>query len=418
MNENDTTRPKCKFCQIFSKSIYFNDLCKNKYYHSFNFYLAKPINEILNNAALPHVIFFKDLQFFDEDRSYFTVFFSKTTQNFKEILSTSKQYHPNLVIFHDLKPIKSRYKKKNPKEINENGSKSKNSEKIDLFLDKFGSEASENMKENIENEDFLGLENENEINLNADSNTENPLGYIKQTRVKLADQRLNKSGSFLKDLEKQMEELSFESTEFNIYDPKYSSSGNSREGSLDLEQKKSLQQQKLNNFNEKIAFEFEFNEIGSGNENQNEGNLQEKNSNFEGVRTKKNHAKGGSQSNGEKEFPIFVIKKTLMTKTRESNKDPAKIQQIQTEMRRNNNNNNINNSNQLRYKSMNSNPLLYSSSFSNVNVSAKAPERNPEEEGELEGRKKMGLKEKIMEMNRIYNKKPNYTNKALFFKDK
>ena len=416
MNENDTTKQKCKFCQIFSKYINFNDLSKNKYYDSFNFYLAKPINEIMNNAPLPHVIYFKDLHFFDEDRSYFNVFFSKSFQNFKEILSNSKQYHPNLVIFHDLKPIKSRYKKKNTKEINENDTKSKNSEKIDLFLEKFGSEISENMKENIENEDFFGLENENELNFNADSNPENPLKYIKQTRVKLADQRLNKSGSFLKDLERQMEELSFESVEFNIYDPKYSSSGHSREDSLDLEKKKSLQQQKLNNLNEKIAenvFEFEFIETDSENENGNKGNSQEKNPTLESFRSKKNYAKGGSQSNGEKEFPIFVIKKNLMTKTRESNKDQAKILQIQAEMRRNNNN-----GNQLRYKSMNSNPLLFSSSFSNVNVSAKATERNLEEEGEIEGRKKMGLKEKIMEMNRIYNKKPNYTNKALIFKDK
>ena len=33
----------------------------NKYFEKFNFYFAKPINEILANIDMSHVTFFKDL---------------------------------------------------------------------------------------------------------------------------------------------------------------------------------------------------------------------------------------------------------------------------------------------------------------------------------------------------------------------
>ena len=40
------------------------------YFEKFNFYFAKPINEILANLDIPHVIFFKDLQYDDNENEY------------------------------------------------------------------------------------------------------------------------------------------------------------------------------------------------------------------------------------------------------------------------------------------------------------------------------------------------------------
>ena len=41
-----------------------------KYFTQFNFYFAKPINEILANVNLPHVILFKDQLYDDADNGY------------------------------------------------------------------------------------------------------------------------------------------------------------------------------------------------------------------------------------------------------------------------------------------------------------------------------------------------------------
>lgn len=53
-------KKRCRFCFLpmgeFSKEWMFKT-----YFEKFNFYFAKPINEILANLDIPHVIFFKDL---------------------------------------------------------------------------------------------------------------------------------------------------------------------------------------------------------------------------------------------------------------------------------------------------------------------------------------------------------------------
>ena len=111
---------------------------------------------------------------------------------------------------------------------------------------------------------------------------------------------------------------------------------------------------------------------------------------------------------------MFLIKKALIAKPKDINNEPGKNLQIQAGLRRTNNNNN----NQLHYKSLTSHPY-YSSSFSNTNISKGFLEKNMDEEGEIDGnRKKIGLKEKIMEMNRIYTKKPIFSNKLPVFKEK
>ena len=46
------------------------DLIYKNYFDKFNFYFAKPINEILANIATPHVILFKDYILYDDDSEY------------------------------------------------------------------------------------------------------------------------------------------------------------------------------------------------------------------------------------------------------------------------------------------------------------------------------------------------------------
>lgn len=42
----------------------------DKYFDAFNFYFAKPINEILANLNISHVILFKDYLFYDDMNEY------------------------------------------------------------------------------------------------------------------------------------------------------------------------------------------------------------------------------------------------------------------------------------------------------------------------------------------------------------
>ena len=46
-----------------------------KYFETFNFYFAKPINEILANVVVSHVIFFKDMIFMLDENEYLKRFY-------------------------------------------------------------------------------------------------------------------------------------------------------------------------------------------------------------------------------------------------------------------------------------------------------------------------------------------------------
>ena len=53
-----------------------DDLIFDKYFEAFNFYFAKPINELLSNIpATQHVIFFKDYTIWDDQNEYLKRYF-------------------------------------------------------------------------------------------------------------------------------------------------------------------------------------------------------------------------------------------------------------------------------------------------------------------------------------------------------
>ena len=47
-----------------------NNLIHKKYFEKFNFYFAKPINEILNFSRANHVTLFKDYLYYDDDNEF------------------------------------------------------------------------------------------------------------------------------------------------------------------------------------------------------------------------------------------------------------------------------------------------------------------------------------------------------------
>jgi hypothetical protein len=55
--------PKCTSGELL---LLPNQLIKRRYYDQFNFYFAKPVNEILAGCHQPHVILYKDLLYFDQ----------------------------------------------------------------------------------------------------------------------------------------------------------------------------------------------------------------------------------------------------------------------------------------------------------------------------------------------------------------
>lgn len=49
----------------------------NKYFDSFNFYFAKPVNEILAEVSTPQTILYKDLLYYDDDREFLRRFYTR-----------------------------------------------------------------------------------------------------------------------------------------------------------------------------------------------------------------------------------------------------------------------------------------------------------------------------------------------------
>ena len=54
-----------------------NERLFQTYFDKFNFYFAKPINEILANVTVRHVIYFKDYLYFDDFNEYLKRYYTK-----------------------------------------------------------------------------------------------------------------------------------------------------------------------------------------------------------------------------------------------------------------------------------------------------------------------------------------------------
>lgn len=62
-----TSETKSRNISLISES---REILWDKYFQTFNFYFSKPVNEILADVAVPHVIMFKDYLYYDDEREF------------------------------------------------------------------------------------------------------------------------------------------------------------------------------------------------------------------------------------------------------------------------------------------------------------------------------------------------------------
>ncbi len=90
---------------------------ERKYFEAFNFYFAKPINEILANMTLPHVILYKEFIYEDHENEYLKRYYQRHEVPMKVEALTSFYHHsfketrPNLCLLEQHKILQKRDQK-------------------------------------------------------------------------------------------------------------------------------------------------------------------------------------------------------------------------------------------------------------------------------------------------------------------
>ena len=197
------------------------DLLQRKYFEAFNFYFSKPINEIIANLSLPHVILYKDFLYYDDDGEYL-----KRSYRLDEVIprieNLSKFYNntaegltrPNLAVHEQNKIILKRNNKLHKYYLN----------KLENFGDIPQTQRHPKVKEdfkilnNLHDDDGFSsdlyshaerrnLKNEDQYNKVLDNDD---------------DQIHNSFQQMLEKYENATAKLSFESQEHNVYEPEYS----------------------------------------------------------------------------------------------------------------------------------------------------------------------------------------------------
>ncbi|KAL4466781.1 hypothetical protein ABPG74_010378 [Tetrahymena malaccensis] len=109
------TKQICQFCDWnISRIKFLRENLHIRYFEAFNFYFAKPINEILANYALPHVITLKDYTYFYDENEYLKRYYRvdevpprlAVLTNF--FTNSYKQTRPNLIVTNQYKVIQKR----------------------------------------------------------------------------------------------------------------------------------------------------------------------------------------------------------------------------------------------------------------------------------------------------------------------
>ena len=215
----------CMFCDkdpLINYKISYRTL-ERKYFEAFNFYFAKPVNEILANVASAHVILFKDYLFYDDEsneylkRSYKGEEIKPRVKALTDFYQNSyKPTRPNLCVIESNKIINKRNQKINKLFLNKNSKEqnlAKNCEENQLRFN--------NNEENNE-ENFI-LENILTENFEKDeeNNSHLPMSYKYQEE--------HKENDLLQFIEQKSsqnfqnnEKISFDSSEHDIYNPEFS----------------------------------------------------------------------------------------------------------------------------------------------------------------------------------------------------
>ena len=220
------------------------DILFNKYFEPFNFYFSKHINELIADIALPHVILYKDFLYFDDDDE-----FLKRYYTFQEacprINSLSKFYFeaegniykPNLVVHDQHKLMLKRYDRHQ-----------------NLILTKLRNLQNNNTQRparaHIEPMDLKILKKSDNHTSCEDSSkyqTQSPINNHERPNEQSGDQIAQGSFQRMLDAHQDMEQMSFESKEHNVYDPTSSSSGaNERHSQKEQQSSHSMRRSYLN----------------------------------------------------------------------------------------------------------------------------------------------------------------------------
>ena len=199
------------------------DILFNKYFEAFNFYFSKHINELIADIALPHVILYKDYLYFDDDDE-----FLKRYYTFQEacprIDSLSKFYFeaegniykPNLVVHDQHKIMLKRYDRHQNLILTKLRNLQNNNTQRPARV------ATEPMDLKILNK------SDNQTDFGEDSSkykTHSPINNHEKPNDQSGNEIVQGSFQRMLDVHQDMEHISFESKEHNVYDPTSSSSG-------------------------------------------------------------------------------------------------------------------------------------------------------------------------------------------------
>lgn len=211
---------KCTFCDpdpiINYKTSY--KILEKKYFEAFNFYFAKPVNEILANIGSAHVILFKDYLYYDDESNEYL----KRYYHLEEIkprvkaltdfyLSSYKPTRPNLIIIDANKIINKRNQKMNKLFANKN---SKEILKNNLNFP----ENDLRVNEELADRDNLFLDNILTSNFERDEENESNLPMC----YKYQDEKKESEILPYLDHKEDKRKVSFDSSEHDIYNPKFS----------------------------------------------------------------------------------------------------------------------------------------------------------------------------------------------------
>jgi len=198
------------------------ELLQRKYFEAFNFYFSKPINEILANLSLPHVILYKDFLYYDDDSEYLKRYY-RTDEVPPRLHNLSKFYSntaegltkPNLAVHEQNKIILKRNNKLHKYYLT----------KLQNFAD-----IPQTQRNHKPKEDFKILNNlHDDEGYSEDIYSHEHRNYKKEERSEKQtendndhDQIHNSFQQMLERYENATAKLSFESQQHNVYDPEYS----------------------------------------------------------------------------------------------------------------------------------------------------------------------------------------------------
>ena len=216
----------CNFCDndplINYKTSY--KTLERKYFEAFNFYFAKPVNEILANVSSAHVILFKDYMFYDDENNEYLKRYYKSDEIKPRVKALTEFYQnsykptrPNLCIIESNKIINKRNQKLNKLFKNRNNNE-QNKDPNNNNINPENNEERKYEEENIENDNLI-LENILTSNFEKEEENESqlPMCYKYQEEIKDDNDIL----PFF-DQKDEKTKISYDSSEHDIYNPDFS----------------------------------------------------------------------------------------------------------------------------------------------------------------------------------------------------